>query len=140
MHKEDIRLKTMSKLFIVFVLIGVFFFILQQSLNHKMNKEVESLVCEVKNILENKVPLSETEGRAVHWYNYKKYFPDASGSAKIEYQAKIDEKSGNIDAVYSRILYDNAGNVINSSMDIPTTWHISMINGRWDIVEIVEAP
>lgn len=104
------------------------------------NDEVKELVAEVKAVLENKVPSSETNGRQIDWYNdYKETNPNAVGKAKIKYKTKLIGDNGVIEVKYSRVLYDS-GKIVNECGDIHSTWFIKKIDGKWDIIRIEEDP
>ena len=104
----------------------------------------DSLIKEVRDVFLGKTVGSETLGEPINRYNLSEYYP-AGVDGKINLTlirlfTLHDFRDGFIWAYYSYKAYDNNGGLVTSSMDIHTKWKIHKENGKWEIVEIYEAP
>ena len=75
------------------------------------------------------------------WYNYKD--DEIMNSADVEIRRRFtfhNFKKGIMYINYTYQMFDKYGNVIRSSHNINSIWHIEKRNGRWYVVEIDEGP
>jgi hypothetical protein len=106
--------------------------------------DTNSLMVEVKEVFMWKVDRAETDGRAISMYNDS----DRAANVDLGYVSLRlvrlftlhNFRSGYIWAVYSYAAYDTQGEIITASWNVRTKWYIQKIDGRWEIIEIIEPP
>ena len=90
-------------------------------------------------VMRGEVPLEETAGRKVDRYQYKLDYP----IDKVNVTLKViwvvhDFYKGEAEVYYHMAHYSNGLNVFGSVAY--STWYIEKINGKWEIVKIIEKP
>lgn len=106
--------------------------------------DTNRLLKEVRSAFLWETARSETVGRPIDAYNYiRRADNDTLGKADltlIRLFVLHNFNNGYIWAYYSYKAYDEDGELITGSSNIPTKWRIHKDNGKWEIVEIFEAP
>jgi len=108
--------------------------------------DTNSLVKEVKEALLGKTPSEITQDRPIAKYNirnhflYKNTIIGQTTASLHRYLTIHNFQKGYIWAIYSNQAYDINGKPFSGSYRINTKWKIHKINGKWEIVEIFEAP
>ena len=101
------------------------------------------VVEDVENVMESKVDRSVTEGLPIHMYNRKGLLDLEATSYNVKIRRIFvihNLFEGYIWVNYTRQGFDDEGNLVHGSWEIPSRWRIKRMNGEWEIVEIEEAP
>jgi len=144
-NKQKKNKKVAGKIMRIFI-IGISIIVCVYS---AMLLDTHSLMVEVKNAFEGKIPAEITEGTPLACYNIR----DRGYGAKTEktdigktevslirYFTIHNFKDGYIWAFYTNKAFDSNGEQFDGSGWIPTKWKIHKEKGKWEIVEIYEAP
>ena len=108
--------------------------------------DTHSLMVEVKDAFEGKIPVEVTKGKPLDNYNVRDRalrFGVELGETEvslIRYFTIHSFKDGYIWAFYTNKAFDTSGKQFDGSGWIQTKWKIRKEDGKWDIVEIFEAP
>jgi len=141
-YKQRKDKKVVGKIMTIFI-VGILFVACAYS---ALLLDTHSLMVEVKDAFEGKIPAEITEGTPISRYNIRDRGLGAErdiGETKvslIRYFTIHNFKDGYIWAFYSNEAYDTNGKSFAGSYRIPTKWKIHKEKGKWEIVEIFEAP
>lgn len=129
------RLKMISLIFIacIFVIASVIYVVMLTDTN-SVKKDFEDLV--------NGVSQQNIDyGKLVRYdsVRYSEKFSRATVEIKREF-VMHNFKEGYINVRYTIERFDDKGEHIYGSCDIPSKWYIKKNDGRWQVVKIEEAP
>ena len=104
-----------------------------------------SLMSYVKDVFRGKVPLGHTENTPERRYNHLSYFENNIMDGEIKFNIVRlftwhNFKEGYIKVMYTTSAYDKNGRILYGSHRIFSKWMIQKRNGKWVIIEIIEAP
>ncbi len=104
--------------------------------------DTNALMKEVSEVFQGKVALSETKNRAIDQYNIAPFNNDVEEvNLKITRTFVLHNFStGYIWVSYTIEMRDSNGELLCGSWDVPARWTIKKEKGKWEIVEILEAP
>ena len=129
-------MKTLKKLFI-FLIVALIIF------RGIMVYTTNDLINYVERIMLNEIPLEEVEGTI-----YKHFHPIAIYPIDVDIfncDVKVhkgwifhDLKKGEINVIYHVRYYDD--NKIFGGCNVPSKWLIERVDGKWEIVKIIEKP
>lgn len=106
--------------------------------------DTNSLMVEVKSVFMREVEESETIEKPVNMYNRSSEYQN---EALVNVNLKLNIiftihnfRDGYIWAYYSVEARNESDELLYGSWEIPTKWKIHKENGKWEIVDIIEAP
>ena len=106
--------------------------------------DTNDLMKEVRNAFSWKTERSETIGRPIDAYNgIKRANSETLGETKLTLIRLFtfhNFRDGYVWAYYTYYAYNAEGGLITGSVSITTKWKIHKENGKWEIIEIFEAP
>ena len=144
-YKQKINKKVAGKVMIIFV-VGI---LLIACVYSALLLDTHSLMVEVKDAFEGKIPAEITEGTPLSRYNIRDRGYGTKGEktdigkatvSLLRYFTIHNFKDGYIWAIYSNEAFDFDGKPFCGSYRIQTKWKIHKEKGKWEIVEIFEAP
>lgn len=104
---------------------------------------VNDLVDRVAEVMSGSVPESETQGKATDRYNFSDILLNAEVDVSIDRLFVAHNfYDGYMWVRYSYITTKNedSSGIMPASIDVVSRWKIHKQNGKWEIVEIKEAP
>ena len=104
--------------------------------------DTNSLMREVRDAFHWRIDRSETVGKPLHSFNMNREHETLGKSRLFLIRLLVihNFREGWIWAHYTYQSFNEEGQLITGSVCIPTKWRIEKIDGKWEIIDIFEAP